>query len=67
VTPTVKEASFFDTLKTVSAGFLGVRRRADHDRQTAPIKPLHIVIAGLVGGAILVGTLVVIVRLVVHG
>jgi hypothetical protein len=58
----VKQASFLDALKTVLAGFAGVRRRADHER--AQIRPLHVVIAGVLCAALFVGTLVVIVRLV---
>ena len=58
----MKPPSFVDTLKTVAAGFLGVRRRSDHDRDTVAIRPVHVIVAGLLAAALFVGTLVVIVR-----
>jgi hypothetical protein len=44
-----------------------VRRRADHERETTRIKPLHIVVAGIVAAALFILTLITIVRLVVGG
>jgi Protein of unknown function (DUF2970) len=63
----VKQASFLDVLKTIAFGALGVRRRADHERETTRIKPLHIIIAGIVAAALFILTLIAIVRLVVGG
>jgi hypothetical protein len=63
----VKQASFLDVLKTIAFGALGVRRRADHERETTRIKPLHIVVAGIVAAALFILTLITIVRLVVGG
>ena len=42
----VRKASFFDTVKTVLAGVIGVRRKSDHE--SASIRPLHLVIAAVV-------------------
>ena len=64
--PSVKAASFFDSLKTVAAGFVGVRRRADHDAQRAPMRAHHIIIAGVLGAALFVATLIIVVRIVVR-
>lgn len=61
----MKPASFLDVLKTIAFGALGVRRRADHERETTRIKPLHIVIAGVVAAALFILTLITIVRVVV--
>jgi hypothetical protein len=61
----MKQASFFDVLRTVIAGFLGVRRRDAHDRETASIKPVHVIVAGVLAAALFVGTLLLIVHLVV--
>ena len=49
---------FTDVLKTVAAGFLGVRRRTTHESESAPIKPAYIIIAGIIAAAIFVMTLV---------
>jgi hypothetical protein len=51
------------TLKTVLFGFIGVRRKADHER--AELNPVHVVIAGVALAAIFVVTLITIVRFVV--
>jgi len=63
----VKQPSFLDVLKTIAFGALGVRRRADHERETTRIKPLHIIIAGIIAAALFILTLVTIVRIVVAG
>lgn len=63
----MKQASFLDVLKTVAFGALGVRRRADHERETTRIKPVHIIVAGLIAAALFILTLITIVRLVVGG
>jgi hypothetical protein len=37
---------FLDTVKTVLSGFIGVRRRADHER--SPLNPLHVAVLAVV-------------------
>ena len=54
-----------DTLKTVLAGMLGVRARADHERESASLKPLHVIIAAVVVVVLFVLTLLAIARFVV--
>lgn len=63
----MKQASFLDVLKTIAFGALGVRRRADHERETTRIKPIHIIVAGIVAAALFILTLITIVRFVVAG
>jgi Protein of unknown function (DUF2970) len=58
----VAKASFLDTVKTVLSGFIGVRRKADHER--APLNPLHIVIAAVVLVALFIASILAVVRLV---
>ena len=58
-------AGIFDTLKTVLAGMLGVRSKADHERESASLNPLHVIIAGVVVAVLFVLTLVAIARFVV--
>ena len=50
------------TIKTVLFGFMGVRRKADHEK--AELKPLHVILAGLVLAVLFVLTLVTVVRIV---
>lgn len=54
-----------DVVKTVLFGALGVRRKADHDRQTQSVHPVHLIVAGIVFAALFVLTLITIVRIVV--
>ena len=41
-----KRPSFLDTVKTVFAGAIGIRRKSDHER--APLNPLHLVAAAVI-------------------
>ncbi len=58
----VKRASFLDTVKTVVFGFIGVRRKTDHE--SARIRPAHVIIAGILLAAAFVLTLRAIVGIV---
>ena len=51
-----------ETIKTVLFGFIGVRRKDDHER--AALKPVHVILAGVVLAVVFVLTLVTIVRIV---
>ena len=50
-------------VKTVLSGMIGIRRKADHESQR--IDPVHVIVAGVVGAALFVLTLVLVVRWVV--
>jgi len=58
----MKRSSFFDTVKTVLSGFLGVRRKADHER--APLNPVHLIIAAVMFVVLFIFTLLTVVRIV---
>lgn len=49
----------WQVVKAVFSAFFGVRRAADHE--AVELKPLHLVIAGIVGAAVFVLTLLTIV------
>ena len=51
-------------IKTVLSGFAGIRRRADHDSDTAQVHPAQIVAAALVLVLLFILALVAVVRLV---
>ena len=63
--PEVKTASPLQVAKAVFWSFLGVRRRAEHEKDLAQIKPVQVVIAGLIGAAIFVSSLVLLVRFII--
>jgi len=51
-----------ETIKTVLSGFIGVRRKADHER--APLNPVHVIIVAVALAVIFIFTLVTVVRIV---
>ena len=54
--------SFLDTIKTVFAGAIGVRRKDDHER--APLNPVHLVVAAVIFVVLFITTLLTIVKIV---
>jgi len=58
----VQKGSFLATVKTVLAGAIGVRRKADHE--SAPLKPAHVVIAAIIFAVLFIFTLLTIVKIV---
>jgi hypothetical protein len=58
----IQKGSFLDTVKTVLAGAIGVRRKADHER--APLKPVHLIVAALLFVVLFIFTLIAIVKIV---
>ncbi len=61
---TLRQAPWLEVAKTVLAGLLGVRRRADHEKASVRIRPLHVIVAGVIAAALFVLTLVAVVRVV---
>jgi Protein of unknown function (DUF2970) len=60
------QAGFFQILGAVFASFLGIRKKAAGERDASSIKLLHVVIAGVVGAAILVALVLTLVHFIVH-
>lgn len=58
----MKRASFLDVVKTVLFGFIGIRRKADHER--ARIHPAQIIVAAIVFVVLFILALRTIVRIV---
>lgn len=54
-----------DAIKTVAAAFFGVRRHTSHERDTASIRPVHVVASAVLLVLLFIGTLLTIVRFVV--
>jgi hypothetical protein len=54
-------------LRAVSAvlgAFIGIRKSAARDRDLASLRPVHVIVAGVIAAAIFVLTLVTLVRLI---
>lgn len=58
----MRGASFLDTVKTVLSGFIGVRRRSDHD--SARIRPLQLIAVAVLFVLLFIFTLRTIVGIV---
>lgn len=61
-----RKAGFGRTMKTVFWSFFGVRKKSDHDRDSAQLNPVHVIVAGLIGALAFVLILVMIVKSVVR-
>lgn len=61
----VRKASFGATMKAVFWSFFGIRKRADYEKDSASLNPVHVIIAGLIGVVIFIGVLVLLVRVAV--
>ena len=57
-------AGFLRVLAAVFASFLGIRKKATGERDMVTIKPVHVIIAGLLGAAICVAVLVALVTMI---
>jgi hypothetical protein len=58
----VRKPSFLDTVRTVLAGAIGIRRRSDHER--APLNPVHVALAAVLFVVVFIFTLLAVVRIV---
>lgn len=60
-----RKGSFMQTVKAVAWSFFGVRKGEDHQRDLEHINPVHVIVAGVLGGLLFVLALVVVVQWVV--
>jgi hypothetical protein len=61
-----RRATLREVAGAVFWSFFGIRRKAAGERDMVTIKPLHVIVAGLLGAAIFVFVLVVLVRIITH-
>ncbi len=59
-----RKAGPLDVAKAVFWSFLGIRKRAAHEQDAVTIKPLQVIIAGIIGAAVLVFSIVMLVRFI---
>ncbi len=57
-----QKATLFQVVRMVLSAFLGIRKRAEHER--VAVTPAQVIIIGVLAGAVFVGTLVSVVRLI---
>lgn len=60
-----RKLNFFQTLKAVSWAMFGVRKGSGYQEDIAKLNPVHLVIAGILGGVIFVVGLVMVVKLAI--
>lgn len=59
-----RKASPLQVIKAVCWSFLGIRRRAAYEKDAVTLKPAQVIIAGIIGAAVLVLSLVLLVRFI---
>ena len=59
-----RKRSFGSTLIAIAWSFIGLRRNKDYEQDVTGLNPVHVIIAALIGVALLIGTLVIIAHLV---
>jgi hypothetical protein len=59
-----RKASPLQVAKAVLSAFIGIRRGAAHERDAVTIKPVQVIIAGIVAAVIFVLSLVALVRFI---
>jgi Protein of unknown function (DUF2970) len=60
-----RKGSFLQTMQAVAWSFFGVRRGKDYEQDVSKLNPVHVIIAGVIGAALFVLTLVLLVRWVI--
>jgi hypothetical protein len=60
-----RPASPLQTMRAVAWSFLGIRRSSGYAQDVQKLNPVHVVIGGVAGAAVFVGTIVLLVRWVV--
>ena len=59
-----RKATPLEVAKAVVWSFLGIRKRASHERDAVTIKPAQVIVAGIIGAAIFVLGLILLVRFI---
>lgn len=62
--PEARQVGFLQVLGAVFSSFFGVRKKAAGERDMGSIKPVHVIVAGVLGAAILVAAVALLVSVV---
>ena len=57
-----RKATPWQVAKAVASAFIGIRKGASHERDAVTITPIQAIVAGLIGAAIFVVSLILLVR-----
>jgi len=60
-----KKATPLQVAKTVFWSFLGIRRKQDYEQDAVRLTPVQVIVAGIIGAALLVMTLILLVRFII--
>lgn len=61
-----KKAGPLAVIKAVLWSFLGIRRGAEHEADMRRLKPVHVLVAGVIAAAVFILTIITVVRVVLH-
>lgn len=61
---TPRKATLFEVVRMVLSAFLGIRKRAEHEKIV--VSPVQVIIVGVLAAALFVSTVVTVVRLVLR-
>ena len=61
---TPRKATPLQVVKAVLSAFIGIRKRAAHERDVVTLTPLQVIVAGIIGAVIFVLSLVTLVRFI---
>ncbi len=59
-----KRTSGLQAVAAVLSAFIGIRKSSGRDRDQATVKPLHVIVAGVIAAAVFVITIVTVVRMI---
>ena len=59
------KASPLTVAKAVLWSFLGIRRKKDHEADSVRLAPVQVIVAGLIGAALLVASLILLAKFIV--
>ena len=65
--PEPTTAGLLRVMGAVFASFFGVRKRASGERDIGTIKPVHVIVAGILAAAILVAAVATLVHFIARG
>ena len=60
-----KRATPLQVAKAVFWSFLGIRKKKDYDADSVRLTPVQVIVAGLIGAALFVATLILLVRFII--
>ncbi len=64
--PERRTATFLQVMGAVFSSFFGVRKRTSGERDVGTIRPVHVILAGVLGAAILVAVIATLVHFITH-